>query len=55
MINYRDETQINAIQAIDLYIRSSQGERRPIDNLQTFESMLKPWTLKNKLAFMILL
>ena len=46
MITYRDEAQITAIQAIDLYIRSSLGERRPIDHLQTFESMLKPWTLK---------
>ena len=46
MITYRDEAQITAIQAIDLYIRSSLGERRPINNLQTFESMLKPWTLK---------
>ena len=41
MITYRDEAQISAAQAIDLYIRSSLGERRPIDNLQTFESMLK--------------
>ena len=41
MIAYRDEAQISAAQAIDLYIRSSLGERRPIDNLQTFESMLK--------------
>jgi hypothetical protein len=46
MIAYRDEAQITAIQAIDLYVRSSQGERRPIDNLQTFESILKSWTLK---------
>jgi predicted N-acetyltransferase YhbS len=41
MITYRDEAQISAVQAIDLYIRSSLGERRPINNLQTFESMLK--------------
>jgi len=41
MITYRDEAQISAAQAIDLYIRSSLGERRPINNLQTFESMLK--------------
>ena len=41
MITYRDKAQISAAQAIDLYIRSSLGERRPIDNLQTFESMLK--------------
>lgn len=41
MITYRDEAQISAAQAIDLYIRSSLAERRPVDNLQTFESMLK--------------
>ena len=41
MITYRDEAQITAIQAIDLYIRSSLAERRPVDNVQTFESMLK--------------
>jgi predicted N-acetyltransferase YhbS len=41
MITYRDEAQITAAQAIDLYIRSSLAERRPVDNLQTFESMLK--------------
>jgi len=41
MITYRDKAQISAAQAIDLYIRSSLGERRPINNLQTFESMLK--------------
>jgi ribosomal protein S18 acetylase RimI-like enzyme len=41
MITYRDEALISAAQAIDLYIRSSLGERRPINNLQTFESMLK--------------
>jgi predicted N-acetyltransferase YhbS len=41
MIIYRDEAQITAEQAIDLYIRSSLGERRPVDNLKTFESMLK--------------
>jgi predicted N-acetyltransferase YhbS len=41
MIVYRDDAQITAAQAIDLYIRSSLGERRPVDNLKTFESMLK--------------
>ncbi|WP_353202211.1 GNAT family N-acetyltransferase [Polynucleobacter sp.] len=41
MITYRDEAQITAAQAIDLYIRSSLAERRPVDNLQTFKSMLK--------------
>jgi predicted N-acetyltransferase YhbS len=41
MIVYRDDAQITAAQAIDLYIRSGLGERRPVDNPKTFESMLK--------------
>ena len=41
MINYRDDALITAEQAIDLYKRSTLGERRPIDNKQTFEAMLK--------------
>lgn len=41
MIQYRDDTHISAEQAIDLYIRSSLGERRPIHNKETFEAMLK--------------
>lgn len=40
MITYRDDAKITAPQAIDLYIRSTLGERRPIDNLKTFEAML---------------
>jgi GNAT superfamily N-acetyltransferase len=41
MINYRDNAIIHAEQAIDLYIRSTLGERRPVHNKATFESMLK--------------
>ncbi|QWE12443.1 GNAT family N-acetyltransferase [Polynucleobacter sp. AP-Titi-500A-B4] len=41
MIQYRDDTHVSAEQAIDLYIRSSLGERRPIHNKETFEAMLK--------------
>ncbi len=41
MISYRDNATISAEQAIDLYVRSTLGERRPVDNLNTFEAMLK--------------
>ncbi len=41
MIHYRDDAKITAEQAIDLYIRSTLGERRPIDNKETFAAMLK--------------
>ena len=41
MIEYRDDAVITAEQAIDLYKRSTLGERRPIHNVQTFEAMLK--------------
>lgn len=41
MIEYRDNATITAEQAIDLYKRSTLSERRPVDNVQTFESMLK--------------
>lgn len=41
MIEYRDKATITAEQAIDLYTRSTLGERRPIHNIQTFEAMLK--------------
>lgn len=40
MIEYRDQAAITAEQAIDLYKRSTLGERRPIHNIQTFEAML---------------
>jgi predicted N-acetyltransferase YhbS len=41
MIEYRDNATITAEEAIDLYSRSTLGERRPIHNIQTFEAMLK--------------
>jgi predicted N-acetyltransferase YhbS len=41
MIEYRNDALITAEQAIDLYKRSTLGERRPIHNVQTFEAMLK--------------
>jgi GNAT superfamily N-acetyltransferase len=41
MIEYRDNATITAEQAIELYKRSTLGERRPIHNVQTFEAMLK--------------
>lgn len=41
MIQYRDDAQITAAEAIDLYVRSTLGERRPIHSKDTFEAMLK--------------
>ncbi|MBU3540436.1 GNAT family N-acetyltransferase [Polynucleobacter sp. UB-Tiil-W10] len=41
MIEYRENVIITAEQAIELYKRSTLGERRPIHNVQTFEAMLK--------------
>ena len=41
MIQYRDDAKVTAEEAIDLYIRSTLGERRPIDNKETFAAMLK--------------
>jgi GNAT superfamily N-acetyltransferase len=40
MIIYQDKAIISPEQAIDLYIRSSLGERRPINNPSTFSDML---------------
>jgi predicted N-acetyltransferase YhbS len=40
MIIYRNNAKITAAQAIDLYVRSTLGERRPIDNVKTFANML---------------
>ena len=40
MITYRDNATISAEQAIDLYTRSTLGERRPINNINTFTDML---------------
>jgi GNAT superfamily N-acetyltransferase len=41
MIDYRDDAAISVEQAIDLYMRSTLGERRPVHNKETFEAMLK--------------
>jgi predicted N-acetyltransferase YhbS len=41
MITYQNNAIITAEQAIDLYKRSTLGERRPIDSPETFEAMLK--------------
>jgi ribosomal protein S18 acetylase RimI-like enzyme len=41
MISYRNDALISAEQAIDLYIRSTLGERRPVHSKETFEAMLK--------------
>jgi predicted N-acetyltransferase YhbS len=40
MITYTDQASISPEQAIDLYIRSTLGERRPIDSIETFAAML---------------
>jgi predicted N-acetyltransferase YhbS len=40
MITYRDKANISAQEAIDLYIRSTLGERRPIGQIDTFTAML---------------
>lgn len=40
-IEYRDHAAISAEQAIDLYNRSTLGERRPVDRPDIFENMLK--------------
>ena len=40
MIIYRKNVKISTKQAIELYIRSTLGERRPIDKVKTFEDML---------------
>jgi len=40
MITYSDKANISAQEAIDLYIRSTLGERRPIGQMDTFTAML---------------
>lgn len=40
-IDYRDNAPIAVEAAIDLYKRSTLGERRPIDRLDIFEGMLR--------------
>ncbi|QWD64045.1 GNAT family N-acetyltransferase [Polynucleobacter sp. MWH-UH2A] len=41
MIQYRDDATVTAEEAIDLYVRSTLGERRPINSKETFEAMLE--------------
>jgi len=40
MITYTELASISPEQAIDLYVRSTLGERRPIDSVETFAAML---------------
>ena len=40
-IHYRDDAEITVDGAIDLYRRSTLGERRPIDRPDVFAGMLK--------------
>jgi GNAT superfamily N-acetyltransferase len=41
LIVYSDSAAVTAAQAIDLYVRSTLGERRPVDQPEVFEKMLK--------------
>jgi predicted N-acetyltransferase YhbS len=40
MITYKDHASISPEQAIGLYTRSTLGERRPINSIETFAAML---------------
>lgn len=40
MITFTEHASISPEQAIDLYTRSTLGERRPIDSVETFAAML---------------
>lgn len=40
-IDYRHDAEITAAAAIDLYKRSTLGERRPVERPDIFENMLK--------------
>jgi len=40
-IIYKTDANISVEQAIELYRRSTLGERRPVDNKEVFEGMLK--------------
>lgn len=40
-IEYRDNANISTQEAIDLYKRSTLGERRPVDRPDIFEGMLR--------------
>ena len=41
MIRYCKDAKLTVEEVIDLYVRSTLGERRPIHNKGTFEAMLK--------------
>ena len=40
-IDYRDNAPVSVAEAIELYNRSTLGERRPVDRPDIFEGMLK--------------
>ena len=40
-ITYKDDAVLSVAEVIDLYTRSTLGERRPISRLDIFEKMLK--------------
>lgn len=40
-IEYRDNAEFSVKEAIDLFVRSTLGERRPVDRPDIFEGMLK--------------
>ena len=40
-VEYRDDATVTVEQAIDLYRRSTLGQRRPVDRPDIFEGMLK--------------
>jgi predicted N-acetyltransferase YhbS len=44
-ISYREDKEIRVDQAIDLYLRSTLGQRRPVGRPDIFEGMLKNATL----------
>jgi GNAT superfamily N-acetyltransferase len=41
VISYKQNADLDVSQVIDLYIRSTLGERRPIDQPKAFEAMIK--------------
>ncbi len=41
IITYRDDAPLSVAAAIDLYRRSTLGERRPVDRPDIFEGMIK--------------
>lgn len=41
MIEYKQDAEVSVDEALDLYIDSTLGERRPVDDRQRFAAMLK--------------